>query len=83
MYSRTHIFKEVPIFFFFIKREENESDSMAKVWMTKNLPIGWGPPQIKFKTQVLLVFIFLKTHSFITIMYPMLIVCTQFRVMQK
>jgi hypothetical protein len=59
MYSHTHIYKQIPIFLlFFIKIEENEGDSMAKVWMIKNLPIGWGlPPPIRFQTQVYLVFI--------------------------
>jgi hypothetical protein len=53
MYSHTHISNEVPIFLlFFIKRKDNEGDYVAKLWMIKNLPIGWVPPQIRSKTQV-------------------------------
>jgi len=45
MYSHTHISNEVPIFLlFFIKRKDNEGDYVAKLWMIKNLPIGWVPP---------------------------------------
>jgi len=33
-----------------IKEEDNEGDSMAKVWMIKSLPISWGPsPKLGLK----------------------------------
>jgi hypothetical protein len=59
MYSHTHMYLRRFLFSFFfscIKGEDNEGDSMANVWMIKNLPTSLGPhPQIRFKTQVLLV----------------------------
>jgi len=52
--------------------------------MIKNLPTGWGlpPPQLGLNTSFIGTYIKLF-HNFITIIYPMLKVCTQFKIMKK
>jgi hypothetical protein len=52
VFTYTHISDQVPIFLFFlIKEEENETDSMTKVWFDKQtFPLVGVPPQITFKT---------------------------------
>jgi hypothetical protein len=43
--------------------------------------LGSPPPKLGLKHKIY--WYLYKIHGFITVMYPMLIVCTQFSVMQK
>jgi hypothetical protein len=77
------------------KREENEGDAMAKGMNDINLStcfvyillrVGVPPPKLGLKHKFywyLYEIVVIIVHIFITTMYPIFIICRQFKVMQK